>query len=88
MASHVVAAGAVTQLVAGELSEPVQTPAGTQLLLLVSRKVPAKGYTADPMMEAMCRNYKSQMQQMEYENYLNSNCKKYAQSAEAQAVAE
>ncbi len=82
------AAGAVTQLVAGELSEPVQTPAGTQLLLLVSRKVPAKGYTADPMMEAMCRNYKSQMQQMEYENYLNSNCKKYAQSAEAQAVAE
>lgn len=82
------AAGAVTRLMAGDLSEPVQTPAATQLLLLVARKAPAKAYTADPMLEGMYRNFKSQMQQMEYENYLNSNCKKYAQSAEAQAVAE
>ena len=82
------AAGVVPQLMPGELSDPMQTAAGTQVLLLVARKAPAKAYTADPMMEGMYRNYKSQMQQMEYSFYLQSNCKKYAQSAEAQAVAE
>ena len=82
------ASGAVAKLMPGELSEPIASAAGTQLLLLVSRKVPAKAYTADPMMENMFRSFKAQMQQMEYSNYLSSNCKKYAQSAEAQAVAE
>lgn len=82
------ASASVAQLMPGELSEPMQSAAGTQLLLLVSRKTPAKPYTADPAMEGMFRNFKSQLQQIEYRNYLTSHCKKYAQSAEAQAVAE
>ena len=82
------ASGSVASLQIGEMTEPMQSPAGIQLLMLVGRKAPAKAYTADPMIENMCRSYKSQLQQMEYRNYLFSNCKKYAQSAEAQAVAE
>ncbi len=81
-------AGIAAQLMPGELSVPMQTATGTQVLLMVSRKAPVKPYTADPMLEGMCRSYKSQMQQLEYNLYLQSNCKKYAQSAEAQAVAE
>ncbi|MBR2357450.1 MAG: SurA N-terminal domain-containing protein [Lentisphaeria bacterium] len=82
------AGGAVANLQPGEIAEPVQTPTGTQVMMLVSRKVPAKAYTADPAMEGMFMNYKRSMAQMEYSNYLSKHCKKYAQSAEAQAVAE
>ena len=82
------ASGSVAQLMPGELTEPIQSATGTQLLLLVARKAAAKNAVADPAMENTFKRFKAEMQQNGYDNYLNSNCKKYAQSAEAQAVAE
>lgn len=82
------AAAAVADLMPGEIADIVRKPTGAQVLVLASRKVPAKPYTADPAMETMFRNYKRSMQQMQYGAYLSKFCKKYAQSAENQAVAE
>ena len=82
------AAGAAANLLPGEIAEPVQTPTGTQVMILVSRKMPAKAYTPDPMLEGMFLNYKRSMAQMEYSSYISKHCKKYAQAAQAQAVAE
>ena len=52
------------------------------------KSAPAKTAAADPAMETMFRNYKRSMQQMQYGAYLSKFCKKYAQPAENQAVAE
>lgn len=82
------ASSAVADLQAGEIAEPIEKATGVQVIMLVARKAPAKAYQADPMLENMFRNYKSSMNQMQFNAYLLANCKRYAQSAEAQASAE
>lgn len=82
------AAAAVGDLQVGEVAAPVRKADSVQILILAGRKAPAKAYKADPMMEGMFQNYKRSMIQMQYNAYLASNCKKYAQPAQAQAVAE
>lgn len=80
--------GIVTNLQPGEVAPVIAQADGVQVLMLAARKAPAEAYKADKNLEAMFRNYKQSMLQMEYNAYLNANCKRYAQPAEAEAVAE
>lgn len=82
------AVSAISELQPGEVAQPVALGDKVQLLVLADRKAPAKAYKADENLKNMFRSYKRSMQQMEYSNYLSSNCKKYAQSAQAEAAAE
>ena len=82
------AAGAVAELLPGEMAKPIAGSDKIQLLVLASCKAPAKAYKADENLKMMYRNYKRSIQQMQYSAYLNANCKKYAEAAQAQAVAE
>ena len=81
-------AAAVADLQPGEIAPVMPTANGVQLLVLVKRTAPEKPYADDPQLASMFRSYKNSMLQMEFNAYLMSNCKQYAQSAEAEAVAE
>jgi hypothetical protein len=82
------AAGSVAELLPGEVAQPIAGADKIQLIVLAARKAPAKAFKADDNLKMMYRNYKRSIQQMQYSAYLNANCKKYAESAQAQAVAE
>jgi hypothetical protein len=82
------AAGSVAELLPGEVAQPIAGGDKIQLIVLAARKAPAKAFKADDNLKMMYRNYKRSIQQMQYSAYLNANCKKYAEEAQAQAVAE
>ncbi len=82
------AAVEVLNLQPGEIAKPFRKATGVQLLMLKSRKNSNKEFKTDPMLEMMCRQYKTSIQMMAFRTYIGNNCKKYAQSAENQAVAE
>ena len=82
------AAAAVSDLQPGAVAEPVRKIDSVQVLVMASRKAPAKAFKADPMLENMFYSYKRSMAQMQYNSYIASHCKRYAQPAAAQAAAE
>lgn len=82
------AAGSVAELLPGEVAQPIAGGDKIQLIVLAARKAPAKAFKADDNLKMMYRNYKRSIQQMQYSAYLNANCKKFAEAAQAQAVAE
>jgi hypothetical protein len=82
------AAGSVAELLPGEVAQPIAGADKIQLIVLAARKAPAKAFKADDNLKMMYRNYKRSIQQMQYSAYLNANCKKFAEAAQAQAAAE
>ena len=68
----------VTNLQVGAVSRPLPTADGALVIYMAKRSVPAADGKADPMLEAMFRNYKQSLAQAEFQAYLSANCVRYA----------